>query len=87
MSLFFDRPHVNDDVRSVFCREDPNDLNDLKVFKDFNDFKVGWAVGFDAENFAGNAVLCGFMINFVMTGGCDVVYVKEGTRIASRKIE
>lgn len=29
----------------------------------------------------------GFMINFVMTGGCDVVYVKEGTRIASRKIE
>ena len=62
MSLFFDRPHVNDDVRSVFCREDPDDLNDLKVFKDF---KVIRAICCGAENFAGNAALYGFMINFV----------------------
>ncbi len=29
----------------------------------------------------------GFMINFVMTGGRGSVSAKEGTRIASRKIE
>ncbi len=27
----------------------------------------------------------GFMINFVMVGGCDAVQAKEGTRIACRK--